>query len=356
MKKIVTLFLVLVVTLIFSENAFAQDTIQNTKPKIDISGYIDTYYSYDFSTPKTTTKLPFLYNYNRHNEFNVNIGLIRASVSYQNIYAKISLHAGTYVKDNYAAEDLKIVNEAYLGVFLNQSQKTTLEVGILPSYIGFESATSHSNLNATRSILAENSPYFMTGIKLNHQFNDKLSGAFLVTNGWQRINKPSKDVAPALGTQLVYKASEKSTLNWSTFVGKEFNGTNFTMRYFNNLYWDKTWNDKWRTISGFDFGIQDVSSTNDVHKNWMSPVLITQHTFSSKWQMALRIEYYEDKNNVIIATAVPFETLGNSLNLDFLPNSKMKIRMEGKWYHASELIFDTKKDNFSLTTTMSFEF
>jgi hypothetical protein len=334
----------------------AQDSITVNNPKIDISGYIDTYYSYDFSNPKTKSKLPFLYNYNRHNEFNVNIGLIRASISYQNVYAKISVHAGTYVEDNYEAEDLKIFNEAYLGIFLSKSKKTSIEAGILPSYIGFETATSHSNLTATRSILAENSPYFMTGIKLNHQFTDKFSGAVLLTNGWQRINKPNKAVPPALGTQLVYKSSEKSTLNWSTFVGKEFNGTNFTMRYFNNLYWDKTWNDKWRTISGFDFGIQDISSNNDEHKSWLSPVLITQHTFSTKWQMAHRIEYYEDKNNVIIASTVPFKTIGNSLNLDFLPNSKMKIRMEGKWYHASKLIFDNKKDNFSLTTTMSFEF
>lgn len=340
----------------FTTQVFSQDTTKVAMPKIEISGYIDTYYSYDFSNPKTTSKLQFLYNYNRHNEFNVNIGLIRASISYQNVYAKISVHAGTYVEDNYAAEDLKIFNEAYLGIFLNKSKKTSIEAGILPSYIGFETATSHINLTATRSILAENSPYFMTGVKLNHQFNDKFSGSVLLTNGWQRINKPNNAVPPALGTQFLYKSSEKSTLNWSMFVGKEFNGTNFTMRYFSNLYWDKTWNDKWRTISGFDFGIQDISSNNDVYKNWLSPVLITQHTFSSKWQMAHRIEYYEDKNNVIIATVVPFETIGNSLNLDFLPNSKMKIRMEGKWYHATELIFGNKKDNFSMTTTMSFEF
>ena len=47
-----------------------------------------------------------------------------------------------------------------------------------------------------------------------------------------------------------------------------------------------------------------------------------------------------------------------SINFDFLPNSKFKIRTEGKWYYATENIFDTntKKDNFSVTTTMSFEF
>lgn len=351
MKKIVVCLLLL--------NSFfsnAQDSI--SKPKIDISGYIDTYYSYDFSEPKTDVKLPFLYSYNRQNEFNVNMALLRTSVSYENVYAKLSVHAGTYVDENYANEDLKLFNEAYVGVYLNKSQKTSLEAGILPSYIGLETATSHSNLTATRSISAEASPYFMTGVKLNHQFNDKFSGSVLLTNGWQRINKADKSLAPALGTQLVYKVNDGSTINWSTFVGKESYGGYFGMRYFSDLYWDNTWNTKWRTFLGFDFGAQDVSSVDDDYKTWWTPTLITQYSISDKWQMAYRLEYFNDKNNVIVGTAMPFETLGNSLNFDFLPNSKFKIRTEGKWYHATENIFDegNKKDNFSVTTTLSFEF
>ena len=336
----------------------AQDATPTAKPKIEISGYIDTYYSYDFSEPLTKTKLPFSYSYNRQNEFNVNMALLRASVSYENVYAKLSVHAGTYVDENYANEDLKLLNEAYIGVYLNQSKKTSLEAGILPSYIGFETATSHSNLTATRSISAEASPYFMTGVKLNHQFNDKFSGAFFVTNGWQRISKAKKDFAPALGTQLVYKANEGSTLNWSTFAGKEFYGTDFGMRYFSNLYWDNAWSNKWRTILGFDFGVQDISLVGDNYQTWWTPTMITQYTISDKWQMAYRLEYFNDKKNIMAATALPFETLGNSLNFDFLPNSRLKIRTEGKWYRATEPLFDvgTKKDNFSVTTTMSFEF
>ena len=342
----------------FTESLFSQDSTQVAKPKIEISGYIDTYYSYDFSEPQTKVKLPFLYSYNRQNEFNINMALLRASVSYENVYAKLSVHAGTYVDENYANEDLKLLNEAYIGVYLNKSQKTSLEVGILPSYIGFETATSHSNLTATRSISAEASPYFMTGAKLNHQFSSKFSGAFFLTNGWQRINKADKKLAPAFGTQLVYKANEGSTLNWSTFTGKEAYGNVFGMRYFSDLYWDKAWSKKWRTILGFDFGAQDIAAEDDEYKTWWTPTLITQYTISDKWQMAYRIEYFQDKDNVITATALPFETLGNSLNFDFLPNSKLKIRTEGKWYRATESLFDlgTKKDNFSVTTTMCFEF
>lgn len=348
MKKII----ILVVSFV-SFKTSAQDSI--SKVKVAISGFIDTYYSYDFVQSDSKYKQPFLYNYNRQNEFNVNIALLRATIAYENVYAKLSVHAGTYVADNYANENLKLLNEAYLGIYLNKSKKTTLEAGIMPSYIGFESATTHANLTATRSILAENSPYFMTGIKLNHQFSDRLSLAGLITNGWQRIEKNQSNLPPAFGTQFIYKLSENNTINWSTFIGKEAYRNEFKMRYFNNLYWDKTWNLKWHSIFGLDYGIQETINSK---AEWFSPIAITQYKISEKWQLAHRIEYYQDQKNVMISNISPFETLGNSINLDFLPNSKFKIRTEGKWYHATENVFDleSKKDNFSVTTTMSFEF
>ena len=345
-------FILILILLPFSIFSQEKDSL-----KIKVSGFLETYYAYDFSSPTTDSKLPFMYNYNRHNEFNVNNGLIRAQLQYGNTYASIAVHAGTYVDDNYASEDIKLVSEAYVGMYLNDNKKSSIEVGIMPSYIGFESATTASNLTLTRSILAENSPYFMTGIKYNYKPNDKWSFSGLVTNGWQRINKPQKDVAPALGTQIIYKSSEKATLNWSTFIGEEFYGTELAMRYFSNLYWDNTWNAKWRTILGFDFGIQDSSSLNDKHLYWMSPVLIAQYSINSKWQTAVRLEYYQDEDNVIIATSDAFKTSGASLNFDYLPNSKVKLRTEARYFDSKEAIFfDNKSNNFFVTTSLSFEF
>jgi hypothetical protein len=319
--------------LLLGFSAFAQE---NKELKLSFSGYLETYYSFDFNTPNSNQKLPFMYNYNRHNEFNINIGLLRAKVEYDNAYAIVSLQAVTYVEDNYANETTKILNEAYIGLFIDSAKKQTIEVGILPSYIGFESATTASNLTLTRSLLADNSPYFMTGIKYNYKPSDKWNFAALLTNGWQRINKPQKDVLPSFGTQIVYKSNANSTLNWSTFIGKEFNGIDFTMRYFSNLYYDKKWNDKWRTILGFDYGLQDLNSTNNPSASWLSPVIVVQYSINSKWQTAFRTEYYQDEKNVIIDTNDEFKTLGFSLNLDYLPNSKVKLRTELVIYKAKK--------------------
>ena len=128
--------------LLWSCVLFAQENEGPKGKKITFSGYIETYFSYDFNQPDAQAKLPFMYNYNRHNEFNVNIGLLRAKVEYENAYASIALHSGTYVEDNYANETAKIISEAYVGLYLDKAKKSTVEVGILPSYIGFETATS----------------------------------------------------------------------------------------------------------------------------------------------------------------------------------------------------------------------
>lgn len=77
---------------------------------------------------------------------------------------------------------IKYVNEAYIGLNLDKANKHSIEVGILPCYIGFETATSASNLTFIRSLLAENSPYFMTGIKYSYKPSDKWSFAALVNN------------------------------------------------------------------------------------------------------------------------------------------------------------------------------
>lgn len=352
MKKTLTIFTLFVFTNLFSQ--------EKSEMKTTFSGFVETFYSYDFNENLADAKLPFMYNYNRHNEFNINIGLLRAKVEYENAYAVVSLHSGTYVDDNYANENIKYINEAYVGLYIDQSKKHSIEVGIMPSYIGFESATTASNLTLTRSILAENSPYFMTGLKYNYKPSDKWNFAALLTNGWQRINKPQKDVAPSFGSQIIYKSSANSTLNWSTFAGKEFNGIDFSMRYFSNLYFDKKWNDKWRTIAGFDYGFQDLNSLNDSSASWLSPIFIAQYSINTKWQTALRTEYYHDKKNLIIAANDEFKTLGFSLNFDYLPNSKVKLRTEARYFDSKKEVFSKDSDlvnsNFFMTTSLSFEF
>ena len=326
---------------------------QTDSLKIDYGCFLDTYYSYDFANPKGNQKLPFLYNYNRHNEFAVNLALLKTKITYQNMYATIALHAGTYVQDNYVNEPIQYINEAFVGVYLDKLKKHSVEVGVLPSYIGFESVTTLNNLTLTRSLLADNSPYFMTGLWYRYNLNSRWSIGALLTNGWQRIQKPVRSVQPAIGSQISYKPSTKHTLNWSSYAGKEQYDTFSGMRWFENIFWDAQWNANWHTIIGFDIGFQDTPSG---YKSWCAPVAITQYNWSSSWQMAFRLEYYSDPNQMMVALGKPFLTWGSSLNLDYTINKYCKYRIETRYLTATESLFNNRNTNLCFTTGLLFGF
>jgi hypothetical protein len=96
------------------------------------------------------------------------------------------------------------------------------------------------------------------------------------------------------------------------------------------------------------------------YSNWFSPVVITQYTINAKWQTALRGEYYQDVKNVMIESANKFKTFGTSLNFDYSPNSKMKIRTEARYFNSKEGVFLRNEtavtSNFFGTISWSYEF
>lgn len=71
-------------TLLFTVSVFSQERADF---KITFSGYLETFYANDFQNSNTEKKLPFMYNYNRQNEINLNIGLFRTKVAFENGYA-----------------------------------------------------------------------------------------------------------------------------------------------------------------------------------------------------------------------------------------------------------------------------
>lgn len=154
-------------------NIQAQDSA--SAPQIRVSGFLDVFYCYDLNRPSGPSRQSFFYNHNRHNEFNLNLGIIKLDVEHEKYRANLALQAGTYVTDNYTQvpDMLKNVFEANMGLSLNKKNDLWLDAGILTSHIGFESAITSENWTLTRSILAENSPYYFSGAKLSYTPNDK---------------------------------------------------------------------------------------------------------------------------------------------------------------------------------------
>ncbi len=319
------------------------DTSGQRKNDLSVSGFLDIFYSYDFNQPKGDFRQPFLYNHNRHNEFNLNLGLVKVSIDRSGYRANIALQTGTYANDNYAAEPglLKNIFEANAGVSLNNKKTIWLDAGTFASHIGFESAISIDNWTLTRSLLAENSPYYLSGIKTTFHPDDTWAVAIVLCNGWQRIQRLRGNSMPSLGTQLNLGLGENTTFNWSTFAGTDTPDSVRCWRYFNNLYAETKLSEKFGIIAGFDIGVQQKTKNSSDYNVWYSPVIIGRYSISEKFFATVRGEYYQDESGVIIDTGSMhgFRTTGLSLNLDFFPFPNLAYRIEGRWFNSKDKIF-----------------
>lgn len=359
MKKIfLSIFLPL------SISVFSQTDSAKISPFL-ISGYGEIYYSYDFAKPNNHIRPAFIYSHNRHNEVNLNLGLIKANYQTENIRANLALGTGTYMNANYSAEQgvLKNIYEANIGVKLSKSKNIWLDAGIMPSHIGWESAIGKDNATLTRSLAADNSPYFETGAKVSYTTdNGKWLISALVLNGWQRIQRVEGNQTPAFGHQLSYKVNDKITLNSSSFIGNDKPDSIRQMRYFHNLYGTFQLNNKWAVTAGFDVGAEQKSKNSHQYNAWYTSALIVKYTQNKKSSITARGEYYHDKNGVIIMTDTPngFNTFGYSVNYDYNLTKNIVWRTEVKGLISKDKIFynekELEKDNFLLTTAIAISF
>ena len=358
MKKIL-----LGATIFISIASLAQDSV-NTPNPLTISGYIESYYTYDFNKPADNNRPGFIYSHNRHNEFNLNLGFIRGSYTTDKVRGNLALAAGTYMNANYAAEPgvLKNVFEANAGFKIGK-KNLWLDAGIFSSHIGFESAIGKDNWTLTRSIVADNSPYYEAGAKLTFTTdNNKWVFSGLALNGWQRIKRVDGNSRMNYGTQITYKPTGKITLNYSTFIGTDKPDSARQMRYYHNIYGIFQLSDVFGITAGFDIGTEEKSSTNSDMNTWYTPVLIAKLNVSPKVSLVARGEYYNDEKGVIISTGTinGFKTTGVSLNLDYAPSPNMLFRIEGRSLNSKDNIFAKgnaiKNTNSFITTAFALSF
>jgi hypothetical protein len=330
MKKL----LIFAAALITNSFAYGQE-----EPKVKVSTYLETYYSYDFSKPADNNRPGFIYSHNRHNEVNLNLGFIKGSYDDGSIRANLAVMAGTYTNANLAAEPgvLKNIFEANAGVKLSKTANLWLDAGVFSSHLGFESAISKDCWVLTRNISSENTPYYESGAKITYGTADgKLSATALYLNGWQRINRQNGNSQPAGGLQLSWKPVSGVTLNYSNYLGTEGVDSVRVKRFYHNVYAIFQLMEHLGVTVGLDYGTQEKAKGSDEKNEVISPVAIAQYRFTDKWAVAGRIEHYQDKNGIFINTDTPegFNTTGYSLNIDYAPVANAVLRVEGKVYDA----------------------
>lgn len=314
------------------------------KPALQLSAYGELYYGYDFNEPQDHNRPDHIVSYGRHNEVNLNLAYLKAAYESKHIRGNVALMTGTYSNANLAAEPgvLKNILEANAGVKLSRKQELWVDAGIMPSHIGLESAVGKDNRTLTRSLMADNSPYFETGVRFSYKsINEKWYAALLYLNGWQNIQRKPANNTPAFGLQLTYTPSDKLTINYSNIVCNNEPDSLRKWRWYHNFYAVYKPAKRWEVAAVYDIGAEQVTKGDNAYGLWYSPALILRYAASKKIAIAARCEYYDDYYGLVVrgATSRKFRTWGNSLGLDYSISKHALFRIEGKYYSSGQFVF-----------------
>jgi hypothetical protein len=279
--------------------------------------YAETYYGHSLTNPQTDEKSALFYNHTSLNQPAVNVGLIEFSASKSRWIFRGDFMLGTYSQKNLATEPgiLKLIYQ--LNVTLALAPKHQLMLGIMPSHIGLESAKNWENPSFSRSYIAENSPYYETGLAWVYSPSQRLSLKLFALTGWQTMQK----FRPALGTQLSVENAKGIRFNSSGFIGDEGRG----LRVFYDNYVQIPLSSTVSWILCEDVGFE---SGNFWHGG------STFLTWKAKPALKLsgRLEYYADPKAIILAES--FSDLSQSLSADYQLSSCGMLRTE--WKHSEK--------------------
>jgi hypothetical protein len=356
-------FYLILLFLGLTETIYSQDSVTKKNP-LTVSGYVEAYFSYDLANP-TNHERAYIYNHKRHNEVNINLAYVKLNYATNFVRSNITLMGGNYPQYNLAAEPglLRNLYEANVGIKISKNHHLWVDAGVFASHIGFESAVGKDCWNLSRSLLADNSPYYEAGVKLGYTSkNEQVYLAVMYLNGWQRIQRVNGNMTPDFGTQLTYKTKSHFSFNWSTFIGSDQPDSLIKWRYFNNFYTQFDLSKKVGIIAGFDVGLEQKLKHSSEYNTWYSPVLIVRYLPTSKLRLSARAEYYSDEKQIIVYTGTGngYQTQGYSLNVDYLPIENVMFRLEARTFKSKDDVFQLNNKasnmNYFFTTALAIAF
>ncbi|MGZ8413537.1 MAG: outer membrane beta-barrel protein [Gemmatirosa sp.] len=329
----------------------------DTTIRVTFGGFVDAYYAWDAGRPPSFDRsfaggAIFTTQPARHNEFNVNLAYVEAVLAGPRVRGRLALQVGTSVQSNYSGEPAtgvvsgpslaRHIQEAVVGYRIGEG--LWIDGGIFYSNMGMESWVSRDNPTYTRSLVAEYSPYYSSGVKLTWAATPKLTARVDLVNGWQNISE--NNAGKGAGVRLDYATTPTATLSYYNFFTNEA-GTR--LRTFNGVGARVT-RGAWTLLGEADVGTQKRAPGTDGTSTWLNSVGIVRYQVTPVVGLSVRGEYTDDEDQVVIGTGTrgsgtgavanpPFRAVGGSVGLDVQPLPRVLWRTEARGWRNRDAVF-----------------
>jgi hypothetical protein len=277
---------------------------------MDLSGFIDGYYSFNFNRPNTTDgfdQLNQLYNFNdKTDQFELSAAKLTlnhapdpvgADVDF--IYGRTNTLINAAPSNATSADQLPYLEQAYVSIKPPKAKGFELDFGKWVTSAGAEVIESMSNWNYSRSLLFVNAiPYWHFGARTSMPVSKTETIGFQLFNGWNNVSKANGGVSGAFTSALV---KPKVTWDLNYLVGPENSNTTAGLRNLIDTTVLFTPPGKFNAYVNFDYGMnQDeiVSQGNTKLVTWYGVAAAFHEQASTKNAIAGRFEWFDDANGV----------------------------------------------------------
>jgi len=193
---------------------------------MQISGFIDGYYSYNFNTPSSSSvagQLNQLYNFNdKTDQFNLSAAKLTFNHDPDPVGARLDLLYGRtdeIMNGTINADKLKYIEQAFISLKPPMARGLEVDLGKFVSSAGAEVVESKDNWNYSRSLLFVYAvPYFHFGLRSSFPVSKTETLGVQLVNGWNNVSKSDGGVTAGLISAYV---KPKYTWNVNVYTGPE---------------------------------------------------------------------------------------------------------------------------------------
>lgn len=334
---------------------------------VSLEAYADVYFGYDFNDPEDGNR-PYFVSHARHGEVNVNLAYLSLRYNSPRVRANFTPGFGTYINANYAAEraTLRNIVEASIGLRPIRRGGLWIDAGVFGSPYTTENAVARDQLLYTRSIGAEYSPYYLTGLRGSFPVSKTVRGLLYLLNGWQVIE--NSKASPSYGASLEWRPGERFLLNGSLYVGSERSAgqPQHRGRYFADLY--AVWTPHSRFVLSADVYAGRQRLSDSINRKY--PLTWYQGQVNGRWQflktqyLSVRAEYFRDAHAVLVVPVTGgerFDCAAVSLGYRLDVADNVSFHAEGRSFRSANPIFygeasATSRNDFLLITGLTARF
>jgi hypothetical protein len=309
--------------------------------KVEVSGFIDGYYSYNFNKPAGRTNV--LRNFDtRNNEFALNLAELafeKKPESDSRIGFRLDLDYGPATDMVHAAEPggkevYKVIQQAYGSYLAPIGKGLQIDVGKFVTMHGAEVIETKDNWNYSRGLLfAWAIPYYHMGLRAKYAFNNKVNVMGMVVNGWNNVEE--NNGGKTYGFMLGLNPTPKLAIVQNYMFGPEQLNDDRHQRNLSDTTVTYSINTKVAVMANYDYGFDHLTAGGKVH--WQGIATYLRYSPSKRISFTPRYEWFDDHDGFSTGTAQRLKEFTMTGEYRLRPN--FLTRFEYRTDRSNQLFF-----------------